>query len=244
MHSNNANWGRWLLNPKYSDWKIKCGDQTYSAHRLVVCSNSAYFATICDGGFKVRPTRCLLLLVNLEILEAVTQEIPLNEHTPLEVMKMLQYLYMEDYALEDQDVAAYLQYLFSTEFLADSRQSTDHREGLSNDKGQDCLARFHARMYSVGDYFQIPGLKATAQRYFRAAFESIQSRYAFYVTVEAVYSSTPVSDRGLRDMVVDLVLEEPQWVRYGEEPMLYDGLLRDVPEFAIDLCLESVETLR
>lgn len=48
-----ANRGRWLLNPKYSDLKIKCGDRTYSAHRLVVCSNSAYFTTICDGGFKV-----------------------------------------------------------------------------------------------------------------------------------------------------------------------------------------------
>ena len=174
----------------------------------------------------------------------MTQEITLNEHTPLEVKKMLQYLYMDDYALEDQEVAAYLQCLLSTEFPVNSRQSTDHREGLSNDEDQGCLARFHAQMYSVGDYFQIPGLKATAQRYFRAVFASLQSRYAFYVTVEAVYSSTPASDRGLRDMVVKMVTRCPEWVRGGDEPMLYDGLLRDVPEFAIDLCLDSVEMLR
>ena len=156
---------------------------------------------------------------------------------------MLQYLYMNDYALEDQDVAAYLQYLFSTEFPVDSEQSTDHQVRLSNDEDQQCLARFHAQMYSVGDYFQIPRLKATAQRYFRAAFESVRSRYAFYVTVEGVYSSTPASDRELREMVIKLVIDYPQRVRGGDEPMLYDGLLRDVPEFAIDICLAFADIM-
>lgn len=156
---------------------------------------------------------------------------------------MLQYLYMEDYALEDQDVAAYLQYLFSTEFPVNSEQSTDNRE-RSNDEDQECLARFHAQMYSVGDYFQIPGLKVTAQRYFHTALDSIRSRYAFYVAVEGVYSSTPSSDRGLRDMVVNLVMNYPLRTRGGDEPMLYDGLLRDVLGLAIDLSLEFVDMMR
>lgn len=163
---------------------------------------------------------------------------------------MLQYLYMEDYALEDQDVAAYLQYLSSTEYPVDptaileSKQSTEeYRKRISSDDGEECVARFHAQMYSVGDYFQIPGLKTTAQRYFRVALGCVWSRYAFYVTVDEVYTSTPASDRGLRDIVGELVMKNPQWVRGGLKPMLYDGLLRDVPEFAIDLCLDSVDVL-
>lgn len=188
-----------------------------------------------------------MLLVSywqMSIQEAATQEITLNEHTPLEVKKMLQYLYMEDYALEDQDVAAYLQYLFSTEFPVDSDESTDPQERLSSDEDQECLARFHAQIYSIGDYFQISGLKATAQRYFGDALKCVRSRYAFYVTVEGVYSSTPASDRGLRDMVVKFVMRNPQRMRSGDEPMLYHGLLRDVPEFAIDLSLDFMDTMR
>ncbi|OJJ87968.1 BTB/POZ domain-containing protein, partial [Aspergillus glaucus CBS 516.65] len=154
---------RWYLNPKYSDLKIICRGETLPAHRLVVCSNSSYFARLSEG---------------------LTQEIFLEDHGPFQLKMMLQYLYMEKYTPEPAMLA----------------------EIYGKENGDISLfeyrAAFHAQMYGVGDYFQIPGLKTAAQRYFTSAFSFLLNRDAFCTAVSEVYNSTLESDRGLRDIVV------------------------------------------
>lgn len=44
---------RSFLNKEYSDITIICSDKAFPAHRLVLCSQSAYFRKACSGNFKV-----------------------------------------------------------------------------------------------------------------------------------------------------------------------------------------------
>jgi len=39
---------------KYSDLVIRCEGQDFKVHKVVVCGQSDYFASICDGEWKVR----------------------------------------------------------------------------------------------------------------------------------------------------------------------------------------------
>jgi hypothetical protein len=42
-----------LDDPKYWDLTIKCGDRKWRVHKMIVCSQSTYFADLCDGKIKV-----------------------------------------------------------------------------------------------------------------------------------------------------------------------------------------------
>lgn len=39
---------------KYSDLTVVCGERTYRAHKVLLCTRSQFFAKACDGGFLVR----------------------------------------------------------------------------------------------------------------------------------------------------------------------------------------------
>lgn len=96
--------------------------------------------------------------------------------------------------------------------LSTNRQAFEtqscYRQPSSSD-GLERDARFNTETYSVGDYFQIPGLKAIAQRHFCHAFKGVQTWHTFHEIVKQVYTSTSASDRGLRDIVTARVTENP-----------------------------------
>lgn len=143
----------------------------------------------------------------------MTQEISLEDHEPYQLKMMLQYLYMDKYIPEPAVLA----------------------EIYGKEDGDICLiehpAAFHAQMYGVGDYFQIPGLKTAAQRYFTSAFPYLWNDEAFCTAVSEVYSSTPESDRGLRDIVVQTVINNH---RHESVLKLNRDMLKQVPEFSYD----------
>ncbi|OJZ79520.1 hypothetical protein ASPFODRAFT_213264 [Aspergillus luchuensis CBS 106.47] len=41
------------LNPKYSDFTILCGDESFPAHKCIVCPQSEFFSGAMDGDFIV-----------------------------------------------------------------------------------------------------------------------------------------------------------------------------------------------
>ncbi|KAK5123723.1 hypothetical protein LTR85_002359 [Meristemomyces frigidus] len=73
---------RLFEDPKYSDLTIKCEGREWRVHKSIVCTQSAFFAKACDGGFE----------------EAEENTITLVEDDPETVDAMLQYLYKSDYA--------------------------------------------------------------------------------------------------------------------------------------------------
>lgn len=135
---------------------------------------------------------------------------------------MLQYLYMEKYTPEPAMLAEI------------------YGKGNGDISLFEYRAAFHAQMYGVGDYFQIPGLKTAAQRYFTSAFSFLLNRDAFCTAVSEVYNSTPESDRGLRDIVVQTTISNN---KEGWGPRLNRDMLKQVPEFSYDFGVAVLEYL-
>lgn len=44
-----------LDSGEFSDLTVKCGDETFAVHRMILLPASKVFAAACSGGFKVRP---------------------------------------------------------------------------------------------------------------------------------------------------------------------------------------------
>ena len=43
-----------LISEKYSDLTVSCGVRSWKVHKAVVCTQSEFFASACDRGFKVQ----------------------------------------------------------------------------------------------------------------------------------------------------------------------------------------------
>ena len=65
----------------------------------------------------------------------------------------------------------------------------------------------HADMYALGDKYQVKGLQHLAASKFKASLASHWDSPDFITAVQTVYSSTPDSNRLLRDIVVEAFMD-------------------------------------
>ncbi|KAL1646536.1 hypothetical protein SLS58_003122 [Diplodia intermedia] len=74
---------RYLASGESSDMKIKCGDHVHNVHRMIVCTQSSFFANALkeEHNFKEAPTRT----------------VELNEDDPAVVLAAIQFMYMGRY---------------------------------------------------------------------------------------------------------------------------------------------------
>lgn len=100
------------------------------------------------------------------------------------VYRMLQHLYMQDYTVS----------LFHDAFWS------------SNDFWAVTRLHVHAHMYSLGDKYDIPSLKKEARQRFSKDViipgDKKSETLTLLSVVNLIYTSTPDSDRGLRNLVV------------------------------------------
>lgn len=85
----------------------------------------------------------------------------------------------------------------------------------SNDSWAKTRLHVHAQMYSLGDKYDLAGLKKEAARRFGEDIQipgdgKYETTLALLSVVETVYETTPDSDRGLRNLVVRHIFQ-----RYG-----------------------------
>ena len=64
---------------------------------------------------------------------------------------------------------------------------------------------FHVKVYSIADKYDVVALKSQAKEKFEKAAQSCWNMEDFPPAISEVYSSTPATDRGLRDLVVEIV---------------------------------------
>ncbi|KAE8155041.1 BTB/POZ protein [Aspergillus avenaceus] len=222
------------LNPRYSDLTIICQEDQFPAHRNIVCLRSTYFARMCDGAFA----------------EAASGIVQLDEYDPLLIRKMLECLYTGDYTYSIRDLG-YDRSPSPEEATPTPTSDTEIVPVVPNDnasKASNYSARFHASMYAYADYFGIDVLRTRAKRYFGIVFMKDYSadavnRESFAAVLEEVYGTTPAHDRGLRGSVVDTIMKDISNLRGGSSPVLDDAMLRRFPEFAMDVCSASLDSL-
>ena len=97
-----------------------------------------------------------------------------------------------------------------------------------------------AKMYAITDKYGLGDLKEVAKMAFAEALGKHWDTDQFVVAVEVVYTSTPDSDHGLRDVVTTFT--------WGEQKMLLaredvQELLKNLDGFSKDLLWEICKTV-
>jgi len=100
-------------------------------------------------------------------------------------------------------------------------------------------------VYALADKYDCKGLKVLALQKFGKAVPAATKKGTI-LPVEAirlVYSTTPESDRGLRDICVQLWAFVGTWLKAGKVSRdAVQALLRNVPDLAADLAMQLANT--
>ena len=67
----------------------------------------------------------------------------------------------------------------------------------------------HARLYALGDMYDIPGLRKTAASKFKTGADRNSDKEEYLEAAVEAYSCTPETDRTLRDLVVETLVKAP-----------------------------------
>ncbi|KAM0805987.1 BTB/POZ protein, partial [Usnea florida] len=180
----------------YSDLVVRCGEEEYKVHRAILCPRSAFFAKACNGNF----------------IERKTGIITMDDDDPEAVKRLLLYLYTFDYPDEDDsDVPvttdrSYTPPLPSATTLEESISDTmsDSCDGATP---HDPRMMTNVLVYAVAEKYDIPELKDLAKHKFGTLARSKWPQDGFHAVTEAVFSTTPDTDMGLRQIVMDICSE-------------------------------------
>jgi len=81
-------------------------------------------------------------------------------------------------------------------------------DGSGNDQGRVSPMLFNVQVYGIADKYGILALKSVAKEKFDKAVRTCWDMDDFAHVITEIYSSTPSTDRGLRDTVVDVALTD------------------------------------
>ncbi|KAI9791634.1 MAG: hypothetical protein M1816_003720 [Peltula sp. TS41687] len=207
LHVNTDSNGRLLETGAYSDLILWCGARKFHVHRAIICPKSSLFAKACDGNFK----------------EATSRTINLVEDDPDTVVRMLSYLYISEYDDLNSNLALGLEHPVSlsskaprntlSDFSANQVWLSSYNNPDENEVRPDLVNI--ALHYAMADRYDIVGLKGVV-------IQRFQTRASSYIAwpprnlrevAKAVYETTPDSDRGLGDALVETCYAErmPWW---------------------------------
>ncbi|PYH30200.1 BTB/POZ domain-containing protein [Aspergillus neoniger CBS 115656] len=211
-----------FLNSTWSDLSIVCGDVVFPAHKCVVCPQSGYFSRACNRSF----------------IES-SGKIVIEDLEPIYLEKTLQFLYKGFYTrLSDVTTSPAVEFGHPSPIPSPIVRSLPYTTLSSVENGG--LSKFHVHMYEQGEYFQIHDLKEKAKEHFKECFLRDLDRLFFRSTVNEVYCSTIETDRGLRDIVIETVLNDLPTLIDGTSTYLDKEDLQEMPEFTVDLCQASL----
>ncbi|KAL4973725.1 BTB/POZ domain protein [Aspergillus desertorum] len=105
-------------------------------------------------------------------------------------------------------------------------------DSSGSDQGRISPMLFNVKVYQIGDKYGIPNLKEQAKEKFAASIKTCWVMDDFPVAIASAYSTTPSSDRGLRDLLVSTCLEHILELLENED---FRQVLRETLGFAADL---------
>ncbi|KAI6822825.1 hypothetical protein KC340_g12002 [Hortaea werneckii] len=182
QHASNEALQKLLDTGEYSDLTIECGDRTFQVHKNIICTRSEYFAAACATG--------TIELQSSADPNAAKDDPSLDD--PDAVKLMIDFLYLHDYVA--------IETCFSETLNASNKRPFGATNG-------DAGAIMHAKVYALGCKYQIPSLQKTSLGKFEAAAVLAWGSEEFVHAVHLVCSTTPDSDKGLRDAAARVILE-------------------------------------
>ncbi|KAF5974688.1 ARM repeat protein [Fusarium coicis] len=91
---------------------------------------------------------------------------------------------------------------------------------------------FHAKVYQIADKYDIEALKRLAATKYRTSIDAGWEMDSFPVAIELAYTTTPPSDRGLRDIAVEVAFKRLGNLMAQDR---FCGMMRDNPDIAADI---------
>lgn len=144
---------------------------------------------------------------------------------------MIHYLYVLDYGKPSESKMLFA----STQTKAGVNQRAElHDSEKSEIESLENELILHSRMYALGDYYQIPELKEAAKKKFEKAVKNSWDAPEFGRAVYIVFTSTPSSDRGLRELVTQSWRDRPGLVDRAD----LEAVFREVPDLAYDALVD------
>lgn len=217
---------------KYADLTVKCGGHTWQLHRAILCGESEFFERLCDGSFR----------------EAKEQCVTLEDEDPIVAAQAFHFMYMGKFV----DIMSFK----SAESPWETGQFSRVNVGFEQFDDKYVRTRYIcACLYAFGDKYLVAAIKKTSYGEFldwtylapnfivQKSTEKMRKWWSRVGptwltwnkdTIKIVYSTTPDSDRGLRDLVL---------VTYHEWNLLFqlqksetmEELVHECPEFAWDV---------
>lgn len=105
-------------------------------------------------------------------------------------------------------------------------------DGSGNDHERVSPMIFNAEVYSIADKYGVEALKTRAKEKFDKAVWTCWDMDDFPRAITEVYSSTPSTDRGLRDAVVEITFQNINTLLKKPD---FQDVLEDTVGFAADV---------
>jgi hypothetical protein len=96
------------------------------------------------------------------------------------------------------------------------------------------------RVFGEPDYFMISSLKDKAREQFCTSFTDCSERDLFAEVIKELYSER-ANYQELKTLAIDGVVNNLPSLRNGFITAIYSELLKAVPNFAVDLCLATMD---
>ena len=101
----------------------------------------------------------------------------------------------------------------------------------------ESAAKFYARVYASADYYRLPFLKHEVRMRFRghalSDWTGSKNAQDCLLAAQTVYTTTPEEDRGLRDVVVQVVNTHNQELFHQNREN--QAIIKSIPELSYDL---------
>ncbi|GAB1740576.1 hypothetical protein NU219Hw_g5672t1 [Hortaea werneckii] len=168
--------GLWCTG-KGSDVTIRCEGREFKVHKTVICLASPVLDRACNNG----------------LLETHTNVIDHKEYDAETVERMIGYMYTDDYPLPSAPTIRVPNY-------------TPRASGTTEELtiiGVNARLVIHARLYAIGEYYDIPGLRDLAFRRFKYDVQTFAIEGFIYV-VREIHELVSKDEKRLRGIIRDV----------------------------------------
>ena len=117
---------------------------------------------------------------------------------------------------------------------------SDSLESIVDPLGECHPCYIHMRIFGEADYLMISDLKDRAKEQFCESLRGCYDRKFFAEIIKELYSDR-ANYQSLRKLAIDVVIDNLPNLRKGFAPAIDIELMKAVPDFAIDLCLATLD---